>query len=411
MEGKFTIATLSKKLIKASVFVLIILATIALALKPTAQTVEAAPESPSTPVAPAGIHSQSQIDQDTTANTSDMIPSDLAVNELTLKMRNLYVPMAMQRYQPFTRQGPVLLGIYAQGWPGQQSTMDNEFHALDDWAGKRLSIAGTFINIEDVNPDANVRGQLTTIWKNGYTPFVNLDTKGSAFDIASGSLDSQLRVWAKAYAAYAKGGERSAFIAPLQEMNGYWVSYGLNPTNFKLAYQRIQDIFAQEGVPDKSVKWVFAPNGWSRPQDAPFEDYYPGDKRVDVVSFSGYNFGFAPGMRGAEWQPPDEVFGEYILRFQRLAPTKPLFIAQTGTTPYYYNGISNDAKNEWIREAYDYLANFNNVRAVIYFNLINDQGYLWPFYQPNGARYEGYRDAVKDSDFEYLSPVEVKQGF
>ena len=407
MEGTFTTQTLSKKIFKSLVFTLIVLAVVALGLQTSRQTVEAAPAAPPTPALP-GTHAQEQIDQPTADNSST--PSQLAASGLALK-RNLYVPMAMQGVQAFTRQEPILLGVYSQGWPGTQTTMDNEFHALDNWAGKRLSIAGTFINIEDASPDANVRGQLTTIWKNGYTPFVNLDTKGSAFDIASGSLDSQLHAWAKAYAAYAKDGERTAFIAPLQEMNGYWVSYGLNPTNFKLAYKRIQEIFAQEGVPGESVKWVFAPNGWSHPQDAPFEDYYPGNNRVDVVSFSGYNFGFAPGMRGAEWQPPDEVFREYILRFQKLAPTKPLFIAQTGTTPYYYDGISNDAKNEWIREAYDYLANFNNVRAIIYFNLINDQGYLWPFYQPDGARYEGYKQAVKDSDFVYLPPAEVKQGF
>lgn len=340
----------------------------------------------------------------------------------------IYLPLLLSNF-PAPENIPVMLGLYTQGPTGSQSTMDGEVATINTWSGKKVSIIGTFISIEVPHYPAYVTDQLTTLWNSGYTPFVNLDSTRTAYQIASGQYDTALRAWANAYEAYATaGGGRMAFIAPLQEMNscmswGCWTSYGGNPTNFKYAYAHIRQIFAEEGVPADSVRWVFAPNGWSDPvYDYPFEQYYPGDASVDVVAFSGYNFGRHPNLcPNADWQDPLEVYntpyialpgGHYLDRMRSMAPTKPIFISQTGTGAYLYCGQGQNTakKDSWLETAYDYLAGYEGVRGIIYFNLTNTQGYDWPFYVVGDPahQYQGYINGVDNPAIGYISPATLK---
>ncbi len=311
-----------------------------------------------------------------------------------------YLPVIVTRPSVWGANLPIMLGNYVDGWLAVQGDIDEQYHALDDWAdnvgGAHLSIAGTFVDIETPNYDNYVTEQLLTAWNNGYTPFVNMTTSHAAYQVARGDLDSQLRSWARAYAAFSQDGNRIAFIAPLQEMNGGWIPYGLDPINYKLAYQHIQQIFISEGVDMNEVHWTFAPNGWSRPGDPPFEDYYPGDNIVDVVGFSAYNFGTCSG---GVWQNPETVFSPYITRMQNMAPNKPIVIAQTASSSHGGN------KDQWIRDTYNYLKNQDNLVAIMYFNI--DKVCDWAFYKTWGSnqrRYSAYRETVADPAYGYVSP-------
>ncbi len=337
-------------------------------------------------------------------------PAELGGMDMTPQIKGLFLPMAVNAYQTCATDKPVMIAAYTSGWPGNETTMSNELHPMDNWAGKRLSMVGTYIDIQVPDANTHVTGQLNLIWENNYTPFINLTTSHTAYDIAAGNLDKSLQAWAQAYAAYARmGGGRMAFIGPMQEMNGYWVPYGQNPGNFKLAYARIQQIFKDAGVPSGSIKWVFAPNGWSEPGQPQFEDYYPGDDSVDVVAFSAYNFGYNPHNSYPEWETPDEVFGPYLERMRLMAPGKPIFISQTGTSGYANHGYSASAKNQWLVDAYHYLAGYPAVRAIIYFNLVNSEGFDWPVYVPNDPshQFQGYQSAVADPYICYVSPNEL----
>jgi beta-mannanase len=249
------------------------------------------------------------------------------------------------------------------------------------------------------------------MWDNGYTPFVNLTVQYNsgitAKQIANGQADNVLRNIARTYATMVQHNHRMAFFAPLQEMNSDWVPYGMDPANFKLAYRRIQQIFADEGVPSESIQWVFAPNGWTAPEKPPFEDYYPGDAYVDIVGFSAYNFGYCSNNSHPAWETPETIFHQYIERFAVLAPSKPIFISQTGTTAYTNQGKSVTAKNQWLTEAYNYLATHPSVRAVIYFNRW-DSDCDWSFYQLGGEQYAGYPQGVANSAYGYVSPFALK---
>ena len=311
-----------------------------------------------------------------------------------------------------------LIGMYFQGGsPANQETYDSIIEPMKEWSGGKLSIIGTFLNFNGSGDyELSVSKQLETIWNNGYVPFVNIQVSSTAYEVASGSKDSEIRNWAQAYKEFANGPDgqiRMAYLAPLQEMNscqsgGCWTEWGGDPGNYKIAFRRILQIFDQEGVPASSVRWVFAPNGWSHYKyDHPFEDYYPGVEWVDVVAISAYNFG---GCLSSTWKSPQVVFnnpnyahpseGAYLDRMQIMAPGKPIFISQTGTAG------SGGAKDGWLDEAHDYLADYSGVFGVLYFNIKTRCD--WRVYSPPEVLYSGYADGVQNSIFKYRPPQEIR---
>jgi hypothetical protein len=295
----------------------------------------------------------------------------------------------------------------------------------DGLAGKKHSVSGWFIDIQDSHfsypghPDLktnNLYRQLEALWKNGYVSFININSTATAYAIASGQLDTYLGYMAEYYADWVNlGGGRRAFLAPLPEMNGVnadgrpWTSYGGDPFNFKLAYQHIQNIFAQKGVSRDQVWWVFAPNGWSKAGHE-FEKYYPGDGVVDVVGFSMYNYGFCQAaLPWPKWENNDTLYEPYISRIHTMAPSKPIIIAQTGTTAEYsYTGEFNvNAKNTWLRVNYEYLSNQPQVLGVLYYDY-DQSSWECNWKITPGNTFTGYQQGAAFPAFQYLSSQDLQ---
>ncbi len=290
------------------------------------------------------------------------------------------------------QQQGLLLGVYPSG-PLQISA--SELERLNAWmeangAAKPVVIAGTFMDVEFPNPEWNVSADLEAAWSRGLIPFVNLAAgtadagPRTAQQIAAGAIDEAIRRWARVYVQWSQGGAKVAFIAPLQEMNADWVSYGLDPENFKLAFRRFQTIFAEEGVAPEAVIWVFAPNGWSPPGHE-FEKYYPGDAVVDAVGFSAFNFGAcAPGDG---WDPFEEAIAPYLRRMQQMAPGKPIFLAQTGTV------AEGGDKDAWLVDSFSKLASMEGAAGIVYFNVAKPESGA-PYCNPVDWRvYDPSRDS------------------
>lgn len=268
---------------------------------------------------------------------------------------------------------PVLVGIYPSG---ELYLKINEINNLQNYMGQpTISIAGTFLNIE--SPNWLIIEELNAAWNNGYVPFINLGAGNSgadsgtnawkAKDIGDGALDGDIRRWARTYKTMVSDGQRRAFIAPLQEANGEWVSYGGDPANYIRAYLRIRQIFIDEGVPANAVSWVFAPNGWhdpTRPQDA-FENYYPGHSAVDVVGFSSFNQGSCYTWSSSESY--EQIYKPYLERMAAMAPGKPLIIAEIGSVA---EGLDRAA---WFTDTLTKIGNFPGLRAIIYFDRAEDE--------------------------------------
>jgi hypothetical protein len=253
--------------------------------------------------------------------------------------------------------GTVYAGMYSS-----EFFSTNDLNAFANAAGKRMTFGGTFhhpLESEGSNWALNTETLLEEVWRGQATPFANLEVTVSAFTIASGGYDVEITAWANRVKAWLdRGGGRSMFIAPLQEMNGDWVPYGMDPVNFKLAYARIQDIFAGLGVDETQVRWVFAPNGWSTPPYSQV-DYYPGDDRVDVIGFSAYNFGSTLDR----WASVFEVMGGVFAEARTYAPDKPYLLSQTASSRF---GGDRDA---WLTEMFTFVANDPNAVGFVYFNL------------------------------------------
>jgi hypothetical protein len=323
--------------------------------------------------------------------------------------RQFYFPVVTNNFAPFT-DSSIMLGIYPGQWSGTDAMMEDEYHSLELWSGEKISLGGTFVSFM-TDPVINIELQLDVIARNGYTPFLNLnvtpDTGLTAKQIADGAIDNEIRAVARSYKIYTQGGTRMAFIAPLQEMNNNNVSYGLDPVNFKRAYLHIQQLFANEGVPRNTIRWVFAPNGSGPAGSPPFEQYYPGDDVVDVSAFTALHVGYCPNtpVSWQSWQTPDMVIGQYLTRMIALTPTKPIIISQTATSAYNVNGKDIAAKNQFLIDMYNYVADYPEVRGIIYLNW--DLECDWAFYHKYGEKYDGYIQAVTHPRYNFISPPDL----
>ncbi len=346
-----------------------------------------------------------------------LLSSSNAVQALPVKLANQPSNPIAQKPEPvlpkdsINPRPPLLLGLYTSGYIGEQSTIDRELKPVDQWTGKKHAIAGIFMDIQDENPDYNIGRRLELLRENGYTAFINLKSTRTAAEIARGDLDKDLRRVAKAVADWTGKGEgRMMFIAPMQEMNINAETYSLDPINFKIAYQRLQQIFAEFSIPAKSVLWVFAPNGFSPAREHDFENYYPKDAQVDIVGFSGYNWGYCPNPINQRklWDSPELAYAPYISRMQKLAPNKPIFITQTASSSYVRPQTQDqNAKDEWLSNTFKYFANTQAVQAVIYFNIQKECDWALNMQNPNGK----YQESIADPKFGYVEPRNMQQLF
>ncbi len=295
-----------------------------------------------------------------------------------------------------TAQGKVHGGFYSGIFQAS-----GDLNAVANAVGKRVSIGGTFgstgndTTAADPSRWSNTRERLDEIWRGGATPFYNLGVSGAtAKSIASGQQDVHIKRWIDHMKMYLDlGGGRSLILAPLQEMNGNWVTYGCDPTQFRAAYRRIHDMIRARGIDETKVRFAFAPNGWTSPGCGTIHDYYPGDHYVDVIGISAY--------RWSDGGSVQQIMGNYIDDLASRYPSKPLVIAQTAAWP-------SGTKSQWIRDMFDWAAAHPHVVAIIYFNfdkhtLPNETD--WRVWVPPSTVNAGWKDGMLKSSTVYEFPL------
>jgi Glycosyl hydrolase family 26 len=177
--------------------------------------------------------------------------------------------------------------------------------------------------------------------------------------IASGAFDSYIDWWAHDAAAYG---------APLllrfaHEMNG--TSYpwspavnGDNPAAYVAAWRHVHDRFVAAGA--TNVIWVWSPNIVTG-QPTPLSSVFPGNNYVDVAAVDGYNYGAEEPTWGG-WNRPRRLFADTIRQVEQLAPNKPLWINETGSSEH------GGDKAQWIGELFDYLRT-TRATGLVWFDL------------------------------------------
>ena len=253
---------------------------------------------------------------------------------------------------PPPASGPLTLGVWS-GQPWQPGSLD----ALKSMLGRNPRLFLTYVGwnrpfyCSDEQQIANRGASHVLTWE---------PTGQTLKGIASGSADTFIRAWAKG----AKACGIRIYLRPMHEMNGDWYPWGRvngnTAADFVAAWRHMHNIFVAEGA--TNVKWVWCPNV-RYGSNYPLADLYPGSSYVDWLGLDGYNWGLDPHLGQPAWQSFGQIFGATYSEITRLAPGKPLMIAETASTE---NGGN---KAQWILKTFLYDApKYPVVRALIWFN-------------------------------------------
>lgn len=151
--------------------------------------------------------------------------------------------------------------------------------------------------------------------------------------IRRGDFDSDLKAWASS----AKDFGSPILVEWGTEMNGQWFTWnakwngggGVGSELFKQTYRHIVNVIQNQGATNILWVWHIAATDdpeadWNR-----FENYYPGGDVVDWIGISVYG-GQSP--LDEEWPSFGKQLDRAIPRLNKLAPTKPVIVAEFGAS-------------------------------------------------------------------------------
>jgi len=237
---------------------------------------------------------------------------------------------------------PFLYGVY----PGGFSGAEDDFSDLDIESYMRhtkstpqfIYFSHNWYKSHEFPPK-----MVDMIYKKNMFPWIRLmlrsgenmadrEKKYTLDNINNGLFDEDFIKWFNK----AKSYRRLMYVEYGIEVNGEWFPWSgkfngkhLGPQKFRQAYRRIINLSRQVGA--DNIKWSFhldtneAPKvEWNK-----FENYYPGDNLIDIITISNY----------AMLTPADvqvKIFHEKIdlvyWRIVQMAPTKKIVIIEFGTT-------------------------------------------------------------------------------
>ncbi len=181
--------------------------------------------------------------------------------------------------------------------------------------------------------------------------------------ILEGIYDGYIKDWA-GQLAKCRG---TVWLRPLHEMNGNWYPWGgtVNGNNrelFRLVWRHLHKLF--KAAQADNVAWIWCPHACSVPDiDAnSLENYFPGPDYVDWLALDGYNWGTSQSW--SRWESFAEIFTAAYTRLLKLAPDKPVMLAEIGCAE------SGGNKAAWIRDAFkQIISHFNHIKAVVWFQI------------------------------------------
>jgi hypothetical protein len=210
-------------------------------------------------------------------------------------------------------------------------------------------------------------------------------------DIASGAYDSYIREFAED----ARDWGHPFFLRFNWEMNSNWFPWaeganGNQPGEFVLAWQRVRDIFKAVGAGNASFVWCPYAHA-DKQRFGPLARYYPGDAYVDWTCLDGFNWA-KNGVNPQPWRSFDEIFGRSYRTITKLAPSKPMILAEMAS------GGGGRAKSAWIKDMFLQLrTKYRRIRGLIWFEQI-DRGVQWPI-ESSGAATKAFRQGVRQPGF------------
>jgi beta-mannanase len=238
-----------------------------------------------------------------------------------------------------------------------------QLDASESRIGARAAIVGTFADWEHT-PDFP-RGLVAAIGARGAVALISWEPWDSwrgdvdqphyaLRGIVAGSHDALIDRWATEIARY----RRPVMIRFAPEMNGDWRPWaaGLNgnrPGDYVAAWRHVRQRFRRAGA--RNVVWVWNPIVTYKGATA-LRELFPGPREVDWVAVDGYNWG---SMRPWGWQRYADIFAPTLRSLHRLAPRRPVMIAETGSAP-------DARRGSWVADTLR-SAQADRVGAVVWF--------------------------------------------
>jgi beta-mannanase len=262
---------------------------------------------------------------------------------------------------PQVRSCPLRFGVGTAGGPMASA----ELAAVGSLAGEAPSIVLSYKDFQQAPPIAELdavraRGATTLLTWEPWTWGGGTEQPAYALDrITAGDHDEHLRRWGRELAAWG----HPVMLRFGHEMNGNWYPWaeGLNGNgagDYTAAWRHVHDVLVAEGA--GNVTWVWNPNVpyWG---STPLDGLYPGADYVDAVALDGYNWGTSQSW--STWTAPEQLFGEGLTELRRIAPGKPVLVAETSSAE------AGGSKAEWNRRLVAYLAAQPDVTALVWFHL------------------------------------------
>lgn len=198
-------------------------------------------------------------------------------------------------------------------------------------------------------------------------PSLEKRDKGSLAAIAKGDYDTYIIEWAKK----AKEFGHPFYLRFGHEMNDpYHYPWGPQ-NNFKAdyvnAWRHVYEIFKTNGA--YNVIWV-----WNPHLSYEFENFYPGNAFVDVISFGVLNFGTS--ISWSKWWTFEELLSNSYTILEKY--DKPMMISEFGSLSVGGN------RNDWFNDAYNKIpTEFPKINAIVFFHYSNekstDKSLNWQF--------------------------------
>jgi hypothetical protein len=208
-------------------------------------------------------------------------------------------------------------------------------------------------------------------WGSQATPASLNEPNFQLADVIDGSHDAFIRKFAEE----ARDWGHPFFLRFNWEMNGNWFAWmegvnGNQPGESVAAWRHVHDIFTSVGA--TNATWVWCPNVDPEGDLRDLASLYPGDSYVDWTGLDGYNWGTNPA-RSDRWRSFDSLYrSTYDEITQTIAPSKPLVIAELGSSEY------GGSKSAWIEDALSSVATeYPQVGALLWFEKFDD-GMDWP---------------------------------
>ena len=213
----------------------------------------------------------------TTTNNWGYVTAQKKIDEYKSEVQ-LYVKKSLDETAPMTRplakfepESGMMVGVYAEN---NQDLMKSHVVDADQFKSVYGKYPASMLFYNIYGSSTFMTNAAERMKKIGGSLQIHMQP----FDLDEVKDDAYIREFARA----AKASEIPIFLRFGGEMNGNWVSWGLQPEKYIEKFRLIHDIMAEEAP---NVAMVWAPNFF--PWDN-MSQFYPGDAYVDWVGVSCY---------------------------------------------------------------------------------------------------------------------------